>query len=181
MRTWRFWAVKFACLAAPLPLLSGCGGGGNPPPSCNGCGPTTTPSPFAPGALPGSAASLDGPRCATTGSNLGVFNNVLLAARLADTSVNRVSFAANDPFLIYWSVCNVGAGSSGTVATPQGLQVTGPSFGQTFSYMIPALASCQCVVPIPQVQFASGLATPGGYTATLVGNFTTRLAFTITP
>jgi hypothetical protein len=172
-------AAKAACLLASVALLEGCSE--NPAPTCSGCGPTTNPGPFAPGDLPGSAASLDGPRCGTTGSNLGVFNNVLLAARVADTSVNAVSFAANDPFLIYWSVCNVGAGSSDAVGTPQGLQVNGPSFGQTFSYTIPALTSCQCVVPIPQVQFASGLATPGNYTATLVGNFSTSLALTITP
>jgi len=87
----------------------------------------------------------------------------------------------NDPFVVYWSVCNVGASSSAAVATPQGLQVTGPSFGQTFSYSIPALGSCQCVVPIPQVQFAAGLATTGTYTASLVGQFSTSATITINP
>jgi hypothetical protein len=167
-------------VTAALAGLLGCGGGPSTP-SCNGCGPTTNPTPFTPGELPGSAVSLDGNRCGSTGSQLFVFNSMLLGARTADTTTNTLTFAVNDPFLIYWSVCNVGAGSSDAVATPQGLQVSGPSFGQTFSYTIPALASCQCVVPIPQVQFTTGLATAGTYTATLVGQFNTQATITITP
>jgi hypothetical protein len=170
---------------APVCVLTFClavlGCSGNPPPTCTGCGPTTNPTPFTPGSLPGSASTLVGSRCGAPGSQLTVFNSLLLAVRTADTSTPTLVFRANDPFVVYWSVCNVGASSSAAVATPQGLQVTGPSFGQTFSYSIPALGSCQCVVPIPQVQFAAGLATTGTYTASLVGQFSTSATITINP
>ncbi len=172
-----------ACLAMVIGAALGASAcSGDPPPTCTGCGPTTNPTPFDPGDLPGSAESLDGSRCGASKSQLFVFNDMLLGARVADTSTSTLTFAANDPFVIYWSVCNVGAPDSPAVATPQGLQVSGPGgFGQTFSYSIPLLHSCECVVPIPQVQFASGLATPGSYTATLVGMFNTSATITVTP
>lgn len=177
------WQDKRYCVIAAAAIVLGLvfAGCDTDTPSCNGCGPTTNPTPFEPGDLPGSVETVGGNRCGMTGSRLFVYNNMLLGARIADTSVSTLSFAVNDPFVIYWSVCNLGAGDSDAVTAPQGLQLTGPVPGMTFSYSIPALDSCKCVVPIPQVQFTTGLATPGTYTATLVGNFNTQSTITITP
>jgi hypothetical protein len=154
---------------------------GTPSPECNGCSATTNPTPFTPGALPGSVASLQGGRCATTGSSLFVFGNQLLATRIADPSVATLTFAPNDGFVVYWSICNVGAGTSAAVSgPPQGLNVVGPGgFNQSFTYAIPALAPCACVTPIPQAQLPSGLTAPGSYTASLVGLFNTSATLTV--
>jgi len=156
------------------------GGGGGSSPACNGCTPSTNPTPFTAGQLPGSAATLQGNRCAATGSQLTVFGNQLLATDIATQTATSLSFKANTGFVVYWSVCNVGAGKSDAVTTPQGLHITGPGGeNETFSYTIPALDSCNCVVPIPQHQFTSGLATTGTYALNLIGLFNKTANLTI--
>ena len=94
------------------------GGGGGSSPACNGCTPSTNPTPFTAGQLPGSAATLQGNRCAATGSQLTVFGNQLLATDIATQTATSLSFKANTGFVVYWSVCNVGAGKSDAVTTP---------------------------------------------------------------
>jgi hypothetical protein len=156
--------------------LAGCG---DPTPSCNGCGPTTNPTPSVPGDLPMSDASIVSTRCEATGSEL-IVTKGLLATDIAAHSGTSLSFPANTGFVVYWSVCNLGAGKSAAVSTPpQGLHINGPGMNQTFSYSIPALDSCQCVVPIPQQQFTSGIATPGSYDLNLVGLFSDKATITI--
>ena len=139
----------------------------------------TNPTPFQPGDLPGSANTLQGGRCAATGSQLTVFGNQLLATDIATHSGMSLSFRANQGFVVYWSVCNVGAGRSDAVSTMQGLHISGPGGeNETFGFSIPALDSCACV-PIPQHQFTSGLATPGTYSLNLIGTFNTTASLTI--
>ena len=165
-------------LAATLLGVAGCGGDASP--SCNGCNINSNPTPFTPGDLPGSANSLQGGRCAATGSQLTVFGNQLLATDIASHAAMSLSFTTGQGFVVYWSVCNVGAGRSDAVSALQGLHITGPGGeNETFGYSIPALDSCACVVPIPQHQFTSGLATAGSYNLNLIGMFNTTATLTI--
>jgi hypothetical protein len=170
--------VLLLVLAGTLAGVAGCGGDSSP--SCNGCNINSNPTPFTPGDLPGSAESLQGGRCAATGSQLTIFGNQLLATDLANHTAMSLSFMTNQGFVVYWSVCNVGAGRSDAVSAPQGLHISGPGGeNETFSFSIPALESCACVVPIPQHQFTSGLATPGSYALNLIGMFSTTATLTI--
>jgi hypothetical protein len=168
----------FVMLACAVLGSAGCS---DPVPSCNGCVPPSNPTPFKAGDLPGSAASLNSGRCGATGSELMVLNDAILATDLAAHSVSSSTFSANQPFVIYWSICNVGAGKSPAVSSspPLGLQISarGGSYGQSFAYSVPALDSCQCVVP--QQQLPMGLTTPDIYDVNLVGQFKASTTFTI--
>jgi hypothetical protein len=152
-------------------VLTGCDD--TVPPATNGAGVSTPHQDPVPGTMANAPVSPDSHSCPGTGYKVDVYQEQLFAAKLADTMHNTTQFAKNEPFLVYWSVCNFAAGQSAALSPPpQALRVTGPNgFNQLFSYDIPALDSCKCVQPTPQAQFPSGLAVPGKYTATLLGNF----------
>ena len=178
--TTRLAPVSLLIVLAAALATAGCGDDQTSTPSCPGCTPGMNPTPFTPGQLPGSVAAVTGSRCGGTTSQLGVFGNQILATRIADPTTSTLTFNRNDGFVIYWSVCNVGGAPSAAVGgPPQGLNLVGPGGSQSFSWNIPALASCACVVPIPQAQVTAGLATAGSYTATLVGMFNNSATITI--
>lgn len=155
------------------------------PPSSPGCmGPVST-TPFTAGSLPGSFKDLGGDRCAASTSTLTLQGNGLLAVKVSDTSTMTTSFAVNEPFIVYWSICNVGSMSLPAVATMQGAHIkqTSGSGGpnDTTSWSIPALDSCKCMDPLPTRQFPSGVPVAGTYEVNLIGQFndTPPLSFTV--
>ena len=120
-----------------------------------------------------------------TTSTLTLMGDQLLAVKLSDTTKMETSFAVNEAFVVYWSVCNIGSTSLPAITTLQGAHIQqktgtgGPN--DTTSWSIPALESCKCIDPLPSRNFPTGVPVAGSYEINLIGQFnaTPPFAFTI--
>lgn len=177
-------ATKSAFLVIALSMVSAfVSGCDDSTPTCNNCPGPINPTPVTPGSLPGSTIAVSGDRCGASTSERIVVPNQLLATKLADPTAMSLTFAVNEPFVVYWSVCNIGSSPLPAIATMQGVHIRqtagtgGPN--DTQSWSIPALDGCKCIDPIPQRQFPTGLPAAGTYEVNLIGEFDTLAMITI--